>query len=172
VKRFKFENTAIGRQTSIISDENGSKLILISGSQQPVVTVDQLKGKTEIPETFELNLSELIDIKGMKAMGNRLSQHTVKSVKLVAEAEPEILEEGPAIDEEEAIEQPEESPSEPMESEEKSVESSSKSVESPKVESVESSSKSVESPPPKKIDFEITNPDDIDIDDKGQLGLF
>lgn len=24
----------------------------------------------------------------------------------------------------------------------------------------------------KKIDFEITNPDDIDIDDKGQLGLF
>jgi len=187
VKRFKFENTAIGRQTSIISDESGSKLTFISGSQQPVVKVDQLKGKTEIPETVELNLSELIDVKGMKAMGNRLSQHTVKSVKLVAEAEPEILEEGPAIDEEEAIEQPEESPSEPMESEEKSVESSSKSVESPKVESVESSSKSVESPkiesvesssesvespPPKKIDFEITNPDDIDIDDKGQLGLF
>jgi len=25
---------------------------------------------------------------------------------------------------------------------------------------------------PKKIDFEITNPDDIEIDDKGQLGLF
>ena len=180
VKRFKFENTAIGRQTSIISDESGSKLTFISGSQQPVVKVDQLKGKTEIPETVELNLSELIDVKGMKAMGNRLSQHTVKSVKLVAEAEPEILEEGPAIDEEEAIEQPEESPSEPMESEEKSVESpkvesvesSSKSVESPKIESVESSSESVESPPPKKIDFEITNPDDIDIDDKGQLGLF
>ena len=26
--------------------------------------------------------------------------------------------------------------------------------------------------PIKKIDFEITNPDDLDIDDKGQLGLF
>jgi topoisomerase-4 subunit A len=26
--------------------------------------------------------------------------------------------------------------------------------------------------PVKKIDFEITNPDDLDIDDKGQLGLF
>jgi topoisomerase-4 subunit A len=24
----------------------------------------------------------------------------------------------------------------------------------------------------KKVDFEITNPDDIEIDDKGQLGLF
>lgn len=29
-----------------------------------------------------------------------------------------------------------------------------------------------EEKPAKKIDFEITNPDDIDIDDKGQLGLF
>jgi topoisomerase-4 subunit A len=29
-----------------------------------------------------------------------------------------------------------------------------------------------EDKPVKKIDFEITNPDDIDIDDKGQLGLF
>jgi len=27
-------------------------------------------------------------------------------------------------------------------------------------------------PPVKKVDFEITNPDELDIDDKGQLGLF
>ena len=30
----------------------------------------------------------------------------------------------------------------------------------------------VEEKPVKKIDFEITNTDDVDIDDKGQLGLF
>ena len=36
-------------------------------------------------------------------------------------------------------------------------------AESPKIE---------EEPPAKKIDLEITNPDDIEIDDKGQLGLF
>jgi topoisomerase-4 subunit A len=34
------------------------------------------------------------------------------------------------------------------------------------------SSKEPEKAPVKKIDFEITNPDDLDIDDKGQLGLF
>jgi topoisomerase-4 subunit A len=58
--------------------------------------------------------------------------------------------------------------------------------ESPKTESEkstepevkEASNESSDSPPKpaqiqtKKIDFEITNPDDIDIDDKGQLGLF
>jgi len=43
------------------------------------------------------------------------------------------------------------------------VESTPKSVESP--------AKSVQSQT-KKIDFEITNPGDIEIDDKGQLGLF
>src|ERR1700759_5565855 len=38
VKRFKFENTAIGKQTSIISDESGSKLQFIFGAAQPKVT--------------------------------------------------------------------------------------------------------------------------------------
>ncbi|HEX3384152.1 MAG TPA: DNA gyrase/topoisomerase IV subunit A, partial [Mucilaginibacter sp.] len=177
VKRFKFENTTIGKQNSIISDEGGSKLVLISGAKQPKVTVDQLKGKTEIPETVELDLSELIDVKGMKAMGNRISQHTVKTVKLITQTEPE-----PVREEADAAED------DPEESEEQSAELTPPSAESPKQESVksqeqksvksqeqksvESPSESVESPPKKKIDFEITNPDDIDIDDKGQLGLF
>src|ERR1700761_682990 len=34
VKRFTFENTAIGKQTSIISEESGSKMILVSGAAQ------------------------------------------------------------------------------------------------------------------------------------------
>src|SRR5471030_1792004 len=50
VKRFTFDNIAIGKQTSIISDENGSKLVLISGSTQPIAKVEQLKGKEQIPE--------------------------------------------------------------------------------------------------------------------------
>jgi topoisomerase-4 subunit A len=49
-----------------------------------------------------------------------------------------------------------------------------KPVQSFPTESVQSSEKSVEplAKPTKKVDFEITNPDDIDIDEKGQLGLF
>jgi topoisomerase-4 subunit A len=187
VKRFVFENTTLGKQTSIINEESGSKMAFISGAAQPVVKVEQLKGKIETPETIEIDLSELIDIKGMKAMGNRLSQHTVKSIELIAEVnpvieqpEPETIpeepvetempdEEGVTIEsssDEPVAESPKESvqsKDEPVKSEEPSVESQEKSVESPE--------KSVQSPP-KKIDFEITNPDDIDIDDKGQLGLF
>lgn len=178
VKRFMFENTTLGRQTSIISEENGSKMILISGAAQPVIKVEQLKGKIEAPETAELDLSTLIDVKGMKAMGNRLSQHTVKSIKLIAEINPVVEESEPEVTSE-----IEEETSEPNETPEAEIEETSEaSVELPTIEAVpplpksepeleKSIEKPVE-PQPKKIDFEITNPDDIDIDDKGQLGLF
>ena len=180
VKRFTFENTAIGKQTSIISDESGSKLVLITGAKQPMVQVDQLKGKAETPETIEVGLADVIDVKGMKAMGNRLSQHLVKSVTLLAEPEPEATEEEPVADEADS-ELPAESagPSDefpkvkPVKSadDEDAGKSKPTSVELPKQESVESEDRSVQSPP-KKIDFEITNPGDIEMDDNGQLGLF
>ncbi|MCQ6958456.1 DNA gyrase/topoisomerase IV subunit A [Mucilaginibacter aquariorum] len=210
VKRFVFENTVIGKQTSIISDENGSKLVLISGAAQPVVKVEQLKGKTLIPEVVDLNLTDLIDVKGMKAMGNRLSVHQVKSVELIAEhddaedvpdpapdsvddteivitgedkevadtapaapivAAPQSEPKNPVIEQEKPVaEKPAPAPARPAEPT-KSVEPPAESVKSSEEKSVESKGEQVKSPK-KKVDFEITNPDDIDIDDKGQLGLF
>jgi topoisomerase-4 subunit A len=195
VKRFVFENTVIGRQTSIISDEGGSKLVIISGATQPVVKVEQLKGKALAPETAELNLTDLIDIKGMKAMGNRLSVHQVKSIELIAEHDdaedvpdpaPDSVEDTEititpddkqvadtapeaaaaqqatetAVKTEEEEEEEEEEQDEEKQDGEKG---GKKTEESPKEEPVK---------PPKTIDFEITNPGDIEIDDKGQLGLF
>ncbi|MES2427400.1 MAG: DNA gyrase/topoisomerase IV subunit A [Bacteroidota bacterium] len=184
VKRFTFENTAIGKQTSIISDESGSKLHLISGASQAVVKVDQLKGATKTPETVELNLVELIDVKGMKAMGNRLSQHAIQSVVLVSEIN--AVEEEPQQNETEVAEEQEEDNTIVAEEPEVDTEDPApvvKEVEKPKAEApvekpVEEKSKATEPPviqeevQHKKVDFEITNPDDIDIDDKGQLGLF
>ena len=175
VKRFVFENTTIGRQTSIISEESGSKLVFISGAAQPIVKVEQLKGKIETPEISEIDLSTLIDVKGMKAMGNRISQHTVKSIELRAEINPVVEEPEPEIIAEEPVETEEQSEESTPKLEElqetESVESNNQSEKSQEIEPVELPQRSVE-PSPKKVDFEITNPDDIDIDDKGQLGLF
>ena len=181
VKRFVFENTAIGRQTSIISDESGSKMVVISGASQVVVKVDQLKGATKISETVELNLADLIDVKGMKAMGNRLSVHTVQSVTLEAEHDDEADVPDPtpeAVADTEIVITPEEK----KETDEApTIEANA--LDEPVVEEIadepvpaeeeeEAAEPTPEPPAPKKIDFEITNPDDIDMDDKGQLGLF
>jgi len=156
VKRFAFENTPPGKETSIISDENGSKLVFISGAAQPVAKLDQLKGKTQTPETIEVNLAELIDVKGMKAMGNRVSQHTIQSIELIAVEEPQATDAEPEeIAEEEAL-----------------LPEADDTEEISEPEAAEPVADTPINPPAKKIDFEITNPDDIDIDDKGQIGLF
>jgi topoisomerase-4 subunit A len=180
VKRFAFENIALGRQTSIISDESGSKMLMISGAMQPIVKVEQLKGAAKISETAELNLADLIDVKGMKAMGNRLSAHVVQSVTLIAEhddaedvpdPEAESVEATAIIITPEDKVLPDEAPPavtanktiQPEEPQVKSAQSANEPEASPG-ESVESHNN--------KIDLEITNPDDIEIDDKGQIGLF
>ena len=91
VKRFVFDNLATGKQISIISDEPGSKLVFIAVDLQPVAKIEQLKGKEQITEIIELDLSTLIDVKGMRAMGNRLTQNTIKKVELLtADSVPDL----------------------------------------------------------------------------------
>ena len=192
LKRFTFENTSIGKKTSIISEENGSRLILISGSSAPKIKMEQAKGKGHSAGEIELNLAEAIDVKGMKAMGNRLSQHEVKRIELVEEEqEEEILliveDEIPGVfAEQDGLVQ------------HMASEKSSLAIDIPEVTEVKAKQESgipdgpridkpgevkeVQKPknpvsPEEKvvkkvIDFEITNPDDLDIDDKGQFGLF
>ncbi|MGN7988345.1 DNA gyrase/topoisomerase IV subunit A [Pedobacter sp. 22226] len=210
IKRFVFELQANGRKTIIISEEQKSKLLYLTSNPGARVIVDVLKGKTQIPETLDLILSELIDVKGLKANGNRLSPHDIQKVAL---EEPEIIEEeveetveeggeedGPADGEDiaseestteiettaEVTEKPEaekpkpkfERTEEPVAKVEKPEAAEKPVVEKPKPEPVKKEAPKaedkIEEKPVKKIDLEITNPDDIDIDmdDKGQLGLF
>ncbi|MGX5691450.1 DNA gyrase/topoisomerase IV subunit A [Arcticibacter tournemirensis] len=163
VKRFTFDDLAIGRQMSIINEEPGSKMILISGAAQPVVHLDLLKGKSLTPETAEINLADAIDVKGMKAQGNKLSPHEVKKIELIAEHD----------DEEDVPDPVPETPlKEVVLAEKQDVEAEKEIVTIEDDTAAPEVTPEVEEKPKKKIDFEITNPDDIDIDDKGQLGLF
>lgn len=192
VKRFTFEAIAIGKPTSIISDEAGSKLTLISAAAQPVVTVEQLKGKILTPETIEINLADAIDVKGMKAQGNRLTPHEVKKITLIAESENEPVVDQideptdinstgeDDVDEPEAIVDEEETKAEAITRVAEKQPELKMPVIAEKKEATSKPPPVVEKPAPlspevkpgKKIDFEITNPDDLDIDDKGQIGLF
>jgi topoisomerase-4 subunit A len=257
LKRFVFENTSIGKKSSVISEESGSKLFFISGHSKPMIRLEVIKGKTKIPEVSDIDLADAIEVKGMKAMGNKLSPHEVKNIEIlhspVEEEEDEIVvevsdvtfyeQEAPEFNqaspvsvsardseesdddrpgsvnelaekfeiddsdiatkvdilpeaqmdsfketesesaseylEEETISDPEilpeiqiESSKEPARSER--VKKSAPSAEAAPERVLEVQDESVKEPekPVKKIDFEITNPDDLEIDDKGQIGLF
>jgi len=164
VKRFTFDDISIGKTVSIISEEPGSKLRLISGAAQPVVTVEILKGKNQTPEHIELNLADVIDVKGMKAQGNKLSQYDIKDIQLIAEHDDEEDVPDPVPDT--SLEEVVEAEKIDDEAEKEVAQHSTEDGSSPEglPEDKESKKKS------KDVKLEITNPDDID--DKGQLGLF
>ncbi|MFC3414733.1 DNA gyrase/topoisomerase IV subunit A [Algoriphagus hitonicola] len=82
VKRFQIETTTINKKFNFISDHKSSYLKIVSTDKQPQVSVQIQKGK-EI-ETVDYDLDMLIDIKGWKAIGNKLSTHTVKDLELIA----------------------------------------------------------------------------------------
>ncbi len=163
VKRFTFDDIAVGKQMSIINEEPGSKLVLISGAAQPVIKLDVLKGKSLTPETTEVNLADMIDVKGMKAQGNKLSQHEVKSIELIAEHDDEE-------DVPDAV--PETSRKEAVKADKPDSEAEMEINTEDESDALAKAATEPEKPSSKNVDFEITNPDDVDIDDKGQLGLF
>ncbi len=130
VKRFVFDDIPVGKRVSIINDEPGSKLIILTNNLNPIVKIKQLKGKSQVEEIVEQPLNELIDVKKIKAQGNRLSFHNVQKVTAITEE----------ID-----------------------------LASPVQEDTPTQ---VEDGVPDHIPLEITNPDDIQIREDGQIGLF
>ena len=130
VKRFVFDDIPVGKRVSIINDEPGSKLIILTNNLNPIVKIKQLKGKSQVEEIVEQPLNELIDVKKIKAQGNRLSFHNVQKVT--------------AITEEIDLASPVQEDTHPQ----------------------------VEDGVTDHIPLEITNPDDIQIREDGQIGLF
>jgi len=93
VKRFLIEPT--DNKTLFITDNEKSQLELVSTDWRPQIqtTFSKVKGKQRDAETIALE--EFIAIKGMKAVGNRLTQYKVKNIDLLESLpyeEPEITE--------------------------------------------------------------------------------
>ena len=82
VKRFRLDELDVGRREEFI--EPGSKLLILSFASEPLVQVAFKKGKKGVaPDPEEVYLTDIVAPKGIKALGNKLSRHDVKSVKLL-----------------------------------------------------------------------------------------
>ncbi|MBK9327980.1 MAG: DNA gyrase/topoisomerase IV subunit A [Sphingobacteriales bacterium] len=86
VKRFQIETTTIDTKYNFISDENNAKLVFATLYTNPTIEyiLDMGKGKVSAPYTE--NLADFIEVKGWKAIGNKLCGGTVKGIKLVETA--------------------------------------------------------------------------------------
>lgn len=87
VKRFQLETTTLDKEFGFISEAIGSRLEYVSTAEDPEIEIDVIKGKGKDKTTEVITLSDLIDVKGWKAMGNRLSQFKVTAIRSTEEAE-------------------------------------------------------------------------------------
>lgn len=92
VKRFMIETG--NKKTLVISESEGSSAELASSSLAPVAEI--VFGKTDgaQPRNKKVNLAELIDVKGSKARGNKLTDNKIKDITLIPETE-EVAAEAP-----------------------------------------------------------------------------
>ncbi len=93
VKRFKIETNTPDKDFNFISEGIGSRLEFVTTSDNPEVEIEVVKGKGKDKETEVVNLEDIIDVKGWKAMGNRLSQYKVTKVKPVDDGDTGLEEE-------------------------------------------------------------------------------
>lgn len=87
IKRFQIETTSMNKKFLFITDHKQSYLKLVSTEKQPQVSATLIKGKDKEEEEMEYDLDMLIDVKGWKAMGNKLSTHPIKELQLIESKE-------------------------------------------------------------------------------------
>nr|MCU0397152.1 hypothetical protein [Cyclobacteriaceae bacterium] len=102
VKRFLVETSTADKEFGFISESIGSRLVLVTTSETPEIELELIKGKSKEKVSEVVNLEDIIDVKGWKALGNRLSQYKVMKVHLPDEPEDQLQSE--ADDDTEATE--------------------------------------------------------------------
>ncbi|MEM9390577.1 MAG: DNA gyrase/topoisomerase IV subunit A [Bacteroidota bacterium] len=102
VKRFKVETSTLGKRFGFISESAGSKLILVTALHRPMVEVEFTKGKSRDRLKHEMNLEEVIDVKGWRAIGNKLLPYNIKKVRFLGGEKLESAESSPEKETEES----------------------------------------------------------------------
>lgn len=84
VKRFKIETTTLGKKFCFISEERGSSLTVVSTDKQAQLELDYVKAGEKTSETSVYDFDMLIDVKGWKAIGNKMPVQKFKKIKVLA----------------------------------------------------------------------------------------
>lgn len=81
VKRFLVETSTLDTRFKFISESRGSKLYIATAKSNDKVKYTYMHGSEKIEE--DLVLSDFIDVKGWKALGNKLGEFKLKKIDIV-----------------------------------------------------------------------------------------
>ncbi|MEY3843246.1 MAG: hypothetical protein RIR80_818, partial [Bacteroidota bacterium] len=150
VKRFQIESPTINKKFSFIMESAGSKCWFASTQVEPIVKVSFAKEGKLAPKDLEINVASFIDVKGMKAIGNKVSKFRINAVEDISNsAAVDEVEEGDLADLQKTL-----------------ADIKAKKLAKPKPTPVPVKDIT------KSIEMEITNPDDLDVDGNSQPTLF
>lgn len=88
-KRFQIETTTLDNKLCFITEERGSKLLFVSLDPAPKVNYTYKVKSTKTSD--EVNLAEFIDVKGWKALGNKLTDEKIINVSQIETEENNAL---------------------------------------------------------------------------------
>ena len=96
VKRFQVETTSNNQVFNFLSDHKSSKLLFASMKENPEIEYNyKVKSKKM---SGKVKLADFIDVKGWKALGNKLSDQRLTGVKEVDTSQKEKLSPGDSIE--------------------------------------------------------------------------
>ena len=85
VKRFVIETTTIGQRFKFITEHKDSKLYFVSLDEDPIVEFGYMSQRQKVEEV--LQPAEFIEVKGWKALGNKLVDKKLISIREQPKAE-------------------------------------------------------------------------------------
>ncbi|MEZ5008568.1 MAG: DNA gyrase/topoisomerase IV subunit A [Chitinophagales bacterium] len=88
VKRFQIETSTADTKFLFIGEESKDKLVFATTNNHPTVAYT-LYGAKKDDEPTEIDLTEVIDVKGWKSTGNKLTEGTIRTMQLIASDEEE-----------------------------------------------------------------------------------
>jgi len=91
VKRFQIETTTLAKRFSFISEAPGSKLLAATANSEPILEYEHKPEKSRQKITKQVDPKSIIEIKGWKANGNRLSPHKVLSARFLDDFTEDVL---------------------------------------------------------------------------------
>lgn len=104
IKRFQIETSTIDKKFSFISDARGSKLLLTTLEKRPRLEISTQESPKKPVKTEEIVAEEAVDVRGWKAMGNKLTVDKVKDIRWLTPL---------PVEEDRAAEEADDEPSEP-----------------------------------------------------------
>jgi topoisomerase IV subunit A len=118
VKRFMVETSTVDKEFGFISETIGSRLVLVTTSESPEIELELIKGKGKEKTKEMVSLEDIVDVKGWKALGNKLTQYKVVRVHLPDEGEestPDLAADNEATETEKGSESPKKKEEQPGE---------------------------------------------------------